>query len=368
MIENKLRPSVSNILVRILIKYIAGLGLDPDIICGEAELDPLTLANGDGRVSDRRFQAIWEAALAKSGDKNFGLNFGEEVARNFPGGHILYNVMMNCPTFGDAAEKFIQYNSLMSDAVQPRMGHEGNIVYFTFTNSNSKYRIPRHISEALFSSYVHIFRHLTENRIKLVEVRFKHPRPEDIARHIRIFQAPLLFEQPSDELIIAAEFLDLPIFLANPGILKPLEQIAQKFVDNLYLSDSMADRVISLLSKLLARGERTNIETIAFDLAVSVRNLQIKLREEGTSYQKLLDSVRKKIALSYLNEDNVTICDIAFLLGFSEQSAFNHAFKRWTGGSPKRYLKKKPALPQTKAPSIDLAFTRAGSQAVSEKS
>jgi AraC-like DNA-binding protein len=341
MIERQLKSSVSIILIRILLKYAESIGIKSAEICKAADLNPSILKNSQTRVSSKQFRVIWETAVAKTGDENFGLNFGKAIAQNFPGGHILYNVMMNCPTVREAAEKFIQYNSLMADAVQPRIGQEGDFVYLTFSNSNNKYKIPRHISEALLSSYVHIFRNLTENRLKLVEVSFKHARPEDITRHEQIFQAPLLFEQPSDELVIAKEFLDLPIFLANPGILKPLEQIAQKFVDNLYLSDSLSDRVARLLSKLLSRGERINIETIAASLAMSVRNLQIKLKEEGTSYQKILDSVRKEIALSYLNEDDVTICDVAFLLGFSEQSAFNHAFKRWTGGSPKTYYKKK---------------------------
>jgi AraC-like DNA-binding protein len=64
------------------------------------------------------------------------------------------------------------------------------------------------------------------------------------------------------------------------------------------------------------------------------------LKDEKTTYQKLLAAVRKEIALSYLKEKEATICDIAFLLGFSEQSAFNHAFKRWTGFTPREYLKR----------------------------
>ena len=341
MIETRLRTSVSIIIVRILLKYVEKKGIESFEICKTAEIDSSILKNSQARVSAKQFRAVWEAAVAKAGDVNFGLNFGKEMAQNFPGGHILYNVMMNCPTVRDAAEKFIHYNGLMADAVQPRLAQEGNFIYLTISNSNFKYKIPRHISEALLSSYVNIFRHITEDNFNLVEVRFKHKMPEDTAQHEIFFRSPLLFEQPANELVIAKECLELPIFLANPGLLKPLEQIAQKFIDHLYLSDNLSDKVIRLLSNLLTKGERTNIETIAASLAMSVRSMQIKLKEERTSYQKLLDSVRKEIALSYLQEEDVTICDIAFLLGFSEQSAFNHAFKRWTGGSPKRFFKSK---------------------------
>jgi AraC-like DNA-binding protein len=68
--------------------------------------------------------------------------------------------------------------------------------------------------------------------------------------------------------------------------------------------------------------------------------LQTKLKEEGTSYRQILDQVRKELALDYLERPEMTMFDIAFLLGFSEQSAFNHAFKRRTGSSPKEYQKR----------------------------
>jgi AraC-like DNA-binding protein len=98
--------------------------------------------------------------------------------------------------------------------------------------------------------------------------------------------------------------------------------------------------VIRLIGSLLVRGEKNSIEIIASSLGMSPRNLQFKLKEEKTTYQNLLGAVRKEIALSYLREKEATICDIAFLLGFSEQSAFNHAFKRWTGFTPREYLRK----------------------------
>ena len=119
-----------------------------------------------------------------------------------------------------------------------------------------------------------------------------------------------------------------------------MEQFAQKLLDRLYVSDVWSDKVVRLLGQLLVRGEDISIENVAKNLAMSVRNLQIKLKDEGASYRRLLDAVRKEIALSYLKENEVSVCDIAFLLGFSEQSAFNHAFKRWTGINPRQYLKK----------------------------
>ncbi|MFN2165755.1 MAG: helix-turn-helix domain-containing protein, partial [Anaerolineae bacterium] len=66
-----------------------------------------------------------------------------------------------------------------------------------------------------------------------------------------------------------------------------------------------------------------------------------KLREEGTTYRTVLDELRQETALHYLERQDVPTVDVAFLLGFSEQSAFNHAFRRWTGTSPQQYRMQK---------------------------
>jgi len=95
--------------------------------------------------------------------------------------------------------------------------------------------------------------------------------------------------------------------------------------------------VTHLIGKMLSRGEKPMLDAVARELAVSTRHLQNKLKEEGSTYRAILDQLRKEIALEYLSKPEVTIYDVAFLLGFSEQSAFNHAFKRWTGSIPTEY-------------------------------
>ena len=84
-------------------------------------------------------------------------------------------------------------------------------------------------------------------------------------------------------------------------------------------------------------GREINLDVVAGILAMSPRNLQLKLKEEGNTYQEVLDDLRKNIALDNLKEPSVAIGDLAFLLGYSDQSAFNHAFKRWTGKTPKQF-------------------------------
>jgi AraC-like DNA-binding protein len=85
---------------------------------------------------------------------------------------------------------------------------------------------------------------------------------------------------------------------------------------------------------VLAQGGRVSLARVAKSMALSPRTLQSRLDGEGTSCKQILDDVRKELALGYLERDDLSLSEIAFLLGYSEQSAFNHAFKRWTGHSP----------------------------------
>ncbi len=94
-----------------------------------------------------------------------------------------------------------------------------------------------------------------------------------------------------------------------------------------------------IINTMLSKGERPSIEKAAAEFAMSVRNLQNKLKEEKASYQGILENLRKKIAVEYLKNPGASICEITFLLGFSEQSSFNHVFKKWTGMTPGEYQK-----------------------------
>jgi AraC-like DNA-binding protein len=85
------------------------------------------------------------------------------------------------------------------------------------------------------------------------------------------------------------------------------------------------------------KGEVPSLAAIASELAMSERSVQRSLTEESTSYREIVDEVRKDLALSHLSQPGATAADVAFLLGFSEPSAFTRAFRRWTGSSPSQF-------------------------------
>jgi AraC-like DNA-binding protein len=325
-------------MISIMLKNAAGTGMNTQAICETVGLTSQILEDPDARIPLRCMGTIWKEVEFKTKDQDFGLHMGDSM-NDYPGGNILFSVMMNCPTVGDALDKFCCYHNLMHDAIQPKLGVTDKLAFLSWETAGPPLSPSRHISEALLSIFNATLKHLIENPFHPVEVHFRHASPQDTREHQRIFQAPLLFEQPKDELVIEKQLLEKPVFLASPQLLETLERYARNLIHKIYLPNSWADKVIGLLGKRM-QGENPSVESIAKELAVSVRSLQSKLSREGTTFQQLLDYSRKETAMQLLKNPEITLCDIAFMLGFSEQSVFNHAFKRWTGKTPKQYLHK----------------------------
>lgn len=334
------RPGISTStdMACILLKYAAKLELDPNAILQSVGVAASAIEGSGGRITMQQSNALWEAVARQADDPDFGLHFGEAAA-DLVSGHVLFLVMMNCPTVARAIEKVARYHGLLSDFVQLQLKQQGRYAYLSWEANTPERIIDRHHSESIAVTLLLALRGLTKDTIQLVQTRFRHPRPQDTTEHQRILHCPVMFDQSKNELVIRQQDLALPVFLANPELLKMLEQYAQKLLEKLHSAGTWADQVICSLGKQLAQGETPNINAVALDLAISARHLQSHLKAEGTTYQRLLDQARKELALDYLEQAELTMCDIAFMLGFSEQSAFNHAFKRWTGSSPTEYLK-----------------------------
>ncbi len=252
----------------------------------------------------------------------------------------LFAMMMNCATLRDALEQLCRYHGLLTDVAIPELHGEGQQV--TFSGQFPGF-LDRHYIEAVLAMLTTTIYRLTDHRVQVREVRFAHERPVDTTEHQRIFGTSPSFEQPYNGLIFDQQDLLAPILMSNPALLAMLEQFARRMLGQNLLTDSWTQRSSEAIGKLLLSGEKPRLITVAQSLAISPRHLQNKLEEEGISFQGLLDTARKEIALNCLEQGETSVCEIAFLLGFSEQSSFTHAFKRWTGMSPSTYLLDKSA-------------------------
>jgi AraC-like DNA-binding protein len=191
-------------------------------------------------------------------------------------------------------------------------------------------------TEFTFSITLSRIRMLTNSTINSAAVCFRHAAPDYVDEYQRIFQGPIEFEAANNLLILDENCLALSPENPDDRLHQLLMKYADASVNHLPVTSSVAHRVVEEIKRTLQDGELTS-ESIANRLCMSPRTLHRRLSEENTSFAKLRDQLRCELAQSMLRNAELTITDITYLLGFSQPSAFNRAFKRWTGLTPQLF-------------------------------
>lgn len=327
-------------LIKILQFYAASMGVEFKKVAGINGFDPEILRNGEAKIQAFMFEALWLKIASLSNDPYPGLNFGKQAADHFPTGGILFSMMCNCSTIARALDVLVRYHRIMADKIQPECLKHETSIHLSWDLSIYNYPSQPHLSEAFLSTYYSILAKLSNGSIRPVTVNFSHQGPgcqEDKVAYEKFFKAPVNFLADKNEMVIDKRDLDIRIELADTSLLTLLERHATRLVEDIPFENKWSGRVAKLIGKEIFSSSVPVIDTIARDLAVSKRSLQEKLKSEDTCFRNLVQTVRKQIAVDQLSDPDASICEVAFMLGYSDQSAFNHAFKRWTGKSPKAY-------------------------------
>jgi AraC-like DNA-binding protein len=172
------------------------------------------------------------------------------------------------------------------------------------------------------------------------EVHLTHSAPSDTSHHERLFGVRPRFDSSANRLLLSSEQLDLPLQHADSQLSALLNRIAERLLAELSRSPSTTERVRTLIARYIG-DERASAKNIARELAMAPRTLHRRLAEEGTTFRQLADDVRRALALAYLEERDLGVSEIAYLLGFSGVPAFHRAFKRWTNRTPGAYVNRR---------------------------
>jgi len=171
---------------------------------------------------------------------------------------------------------------------------------------------------------------------------FAHPAPADATEHTRVFAAPLRFSSLGNALHIPNPLLDVPNPRADASLGVVLDKYVAEVLGRLPRRTTLSDRLRAWLLGTLSDGE-PGAAAAARALSLSVRSLHRGLRAENATFRALLDRLRHERAAHLLANQRYSVTEVAFLLGFSEQSSFCRAFKRWAGTTPAEFRASGPA-------------------------
>jgi AraC-like DNA-binding protein len=301
------------------------------------------LQNQDNRVPLANYLALLEAGIASCHEPALSLLFGEAVS--MPDISIVGRIGQLFGTVEDWRGQMHRYGRLILDTDDGdtvdrfEFISEHGQTWLKFTSTD--YVDNPLLTESAFARTVCGSRAMLAslpafaNLPFLKAIHFTHKAPSYRAEYDRIFAAPLLFESHTNAFVMDDAFLNINLPRKDPYLSEILSAHAEILLEDLEGSKSFRGRVESLLIPVLHTGE-ANMNAIAGKLALSRQTLFRKLKAEGMTFRKVLDDLRHKMALHYLNGKRASVNETAYLVGFSEPAAFSRAFKRWTGSSPRR--------------------------------
>jgi AraC-like DNA-binding protein len=346
-----MRPMISVAATSGLLEAIGNAGADPDQVLRALEVDRAVLSNAEGFIPCSTFARLLEEAARATGDPCFGLHFGERFnVKNI--GALAY-VVLNSPTIAVADQHVARYLKLYNQAAKVFFTVEEKRAYLQYVLVDLGIAVPRQENEYSMVIRLNTIRMMVGSQWAPLEVRFAHEAPEQISEHLRIFGAAVLFGYPTNTFVIEREFLERQI----PAADERLYEIMRRYVERILEEMPQEHEVLASVRRAIAESMREsdpNLARVAKKMAMSPRTLQRQLKEQGMEFKQLVDDTRRRFALSYLRNRSNTLTEIAFLLGYSEVSAFNRAFKRWTGSTPLAYRgQAAPAVPPRASVEVD---------------
>lgn len=321
--------------VRCLLDYLRDAGFDPAAIYGPPLLAWLDAADSAARMPLARWDGMFRRAVEYSGDESLPLKVGASIkARHY--GMVGY-VAMSCATLGEAIAMNERYERLVDDVSESQLLLSGETAEMLWLPVyKSPYPYLAQLSLAGLTTYA---RMLTERPDLGLQAHFEFAEPADLSVYLQIFGQRPLFGQPATKLVFPTAYLSLRIAHSDAEINQLLKTQAEAMLLQWAGEPEFLRELKLTLSTSLVSG-RVALVDIAARLHLSGRTLQRRLDELGLSYQRVLDEVRRQQAEAHLKNPAISLAEVAFLLGYSEQSPFQNAFRRWLGESPGAYRKR----------------------------
>lgn len=315
-------------------RTLDSLGIDHKPLFRQAGMDPEALKSRNSRFSEQAVRRLWELAMLKTEGVNFGLKVAEQIR---PSTFDVVGYAMTCSaTLREAMHRFGRFEKLISNATAVTVSETADTlkVSFDFDMGGGAQPVWQAVDTSLaglvrFSSWI------AGTDITPVTVSLRHSRPQDPGEYQEFFACPIHFSSSENSVVFRAEDMDRPILSADEELASLLDTVA---ISNMAeVNERFTKRVRHCLEVQLAEGEISRSRTAQL-MNMTERTLLRRLKDEGTTFQEVLDKFREELAYDYLLRSDKTVQEVSTLLGFSETSTFSRAFKRWTGHSPSMSL------------------------------
>lgn len=338
-------PTVAASFAKAFLDFAVSRGANLQSLIERSQIPAADLSEPDRRVALAKYIALLKTGIELCNEPALSLLFGEAV--RMPDFSIVGMIGEQAANAESARRTMNRYGRLLIDEDDGDTSDRFEFiridgdVWLKFTSS--LYVDNPLLTESAFARGVCGGREfLKSSGISLNRfpkaIHFTHQEPDYRAEYDRIFGVPLFFGSHVNALVTDEAFLSFKPPRTNPYLAQILTDHADQLLKDLERSKSARGCVEGLLIPILHTGD-ASIDMVAGKMGCSRQTLFRKLKAEGVTFEKVLDELRYRLALEYLNGKNISVNETAYLLGFSEAAAFSRAFKRWTGSSPRMRTK-----------------------------
>lgn len=296
---------------------------------GEAALD-----DPEARITYRQRIRQLENVVALLPEGEW-LDWRSEVAISDYG--LLGYAMMSSATLEKAVQIAVKYHKMAGAMFELIFLKEGDDAVLRLDHLLAGGKVGQYMVEEVFAGITPLIRLLTGKPFNPRSICFNHAEPSYAERYAEIFSCPIEFDHKFCEYRFDAGLLSQPLAEADANTARICEDSCRKLLNQMVIEEDIVSRICHLL--LSTPGEFPRLDAIADRLSIGARTLRRRLKGLGTSYQQILDDVKKELAIEYLQTTNLSVQEISDLLGYSEVTNFRRAFVKWVDLSPYQYRK-----------------------------
>lgn len=311
-------------------------GIDPAPLYRELQVDTTTFFRPGSRIAFRKMNELWRRAAEAAGDPEFGIKVGKHVS---PGDFfVLGHAWLASDSLHDAMQRLSRFiNVLSTIGNHIRLQHDGETCALIETGNNRIVNPQPVAQDAGYVALLRMIEFIAPAGVGPLHVNLPRAQDAALVDYESALGCPVSFEAGAQTWTFRASDLEAPLSGAVPEVADASDRIAASYIASLD-EGAVAREVRQTLIQALPSGH-VDQQSIAKKLYRSRSTLQRQLGAEGTSYREILESTRQALAEKYLKDSSYSQAQVAFMVGFSDQSNFARAFKRWTGMSPGEYQK-----------------------------
>ena len=324
-----------------MVRTAVARGFEVGDLLTASRLTPESLENPDARLPAPTVLALWNALRERTADPV--LQLAAPATLPFGAYRVIDYLVAASATVGDGVRRFASFFGLIAESLTLSVEEQSDASFLCLTTQTGGAVAPVYV-DYVFAALVSRIRMRIRPGLRLLRVELRQPTPPHVSPYHLVFCAPMHFGAPADRLWFTDEEWAAPTESADAALVRLLEEHARILSQRISRdTGGFVGAVRKVVGATFAKG--TSAAVVARELNVSVRTLQRRLSESGTTFREVSESVRGQLAEGYLSDPKVSIAEVACLLGFSEHSAFIRAFRRWTGESPSRWRRRRSRGP-----------------------